>query len=75
MSDAYKPPSSGWREWSKYVLTALEKADERMTAFENRLRKMETEQAVLKAKLAFYVAAATGIAVLIIEVVVHVFKK
>lgn len=66
--------SNGWQEWSNYVLKALEKSDERLTAFDCRLRRVEAEQAVLKAKLALYVAGASAILVVVAEVLRFVIK-
>jgi hypothetical protein len=51
MSDnLHNSPShgNGWREWSNYVLTALEKTDGRIEAIDARLRTVESEIQVLK---------------------------
>jgi hypothetical protein len=60
--------ADGWQLWSKFVLKALERFEERADAIEERLRKIEQEQAILKTKLALYVAAGTAVVVVAAEI-------
>jgi hypothetical protein len=59
--------SSGWFEWSKYVLKALEQHDLELRCIETRMRKMELEQSVIKTKFATYVGIGAGLLVLVVE--------
>jgi hypothetical protein len=70
MSDELRSEhSSGWQEWSNYVLKALEQHDTQMSCLELRLRKVEIEQSIIKTKFATYVLIAGGLIGVTIEIV------
>ena len=75
MTDGQQDNTSGWQEWSNYVLKALEKSDERLDGFASRLRRLEADQEVLKTKLALYVTAASAGMVVVFEVLRLVLGK
>jgi hypothetical protein len=54
-------------ELGTHVLVTLERFEADMNSFDSRLREVESEQAVLKAKVALYVTVAGAIVVVAVE--------